>query len=252
MVKSASRAIDILESLAAGSQGLSHASLADRLAIPRSSLTGLLDVLVARNFVEWDPATRHYFVGFAALRLGQSYLGGLDLVQCARPLLAQLSEEIGEACALTVRRKNMILVVAKIDDPNPYRPSLSLQLGHTGPLYASASGKAMLATEGESAIAAYLTSIDTMPTDPERKLDAQALRQDLETAMDTGFGWSRGEMFENIVAVGVAIRGSSEEVIAGISVSLPQERNTPELLMKIEVALKICAQSLSVKMGAEI
>lgn len=250
MVKSASRAIDILEALADAPKGLTHTELADQLGIPRSSLTGLLEALTERDVVEWDETTRRYLTGFAVLRLGRSYLGRLDLVQSARPLLARLSEEIGEACALTVRRGHTIVVVAKIDDPNPYRPSLSLQLGHSGPLYASASGKAMLAAEGRTAVANYLAGVDTLPLDPARKLDPKALAKDLETALDTGFGWSRGEMFDDIVAVGISIRGNTGEIVAGISVSLPHERNTPEHLAEIQTALRGCAATLSVKMGA--
>jgi IclR family acetate operon transcriptional repressor len=250
MVKSAERAINILETLADVPQGLSHADLADRLAIPRSSLTGLLNVLTERNFVEWDEARRRYMAGFAVLRLGRSYLGRLDLVQCAQPLLTQLSEDIGEACALTVRRENMIVVVAKVDDPNLYRPSLSLQLGHSGPLYASATGKAMLAAEGSSAIADYIGFLDTVPADPKRKLDVTLLRTDLEIAVQTGFGWSRGEMFHDIVAVGVAVHGSTGEVVAGISVSLPHDRDMPKHLAMIQRALRDCALTVSAKMGA--
>lgn len=250
MVKSAIRAIDILETLADAPHGLSHAELSDRLGIPRSSLTGLLDTLTARDFVEWNETSRRYLTGFAVLRLGRSYLDRLDLVQCARPVLTRLSEEIGEACALTVRRDHTIIVVAKIDDPNRHRPSLSLQLGHSGPLFASASGKAMLAAEGRSAVAAYLADIDTVPMDPARTLDADVFRRDLDTALETGIGWSRGEMFEDIVAIGVAIRGNTGAIIAGLSVSLPHERNHPTHVAAIQEALKTSAETLSTKMGA--
>jgi DNA-binding IclR family transcriptional regulator len=250
MVKSAARTMDILEVLADAPEGLSHAELAERLAIPRSSLTGLLETLVARDFVEWDEARRRYLTGFAVLRLGRSYLDRLDLVHCARPLIARLSEEIGEACALTVRREHAVVVIAKMDDPNRHRPSLSLQLGHSGPLYASASGKAMLAAGGRASVAGYLASLGSVPVDPRRKLDADTLRQDLEAALTTGFGWSRGEMFDDIMAVGVAIRGSGGAVVAGLSVSLPHERCTETHLGAIQTALKGCAEALSVRMGA--
>ncbi len=250
MVKSADRAMDILDTLAEAPLGLTHAELAGRLAIPRSSLTGLLDALTARDFVEYDSRTKRYLTGFAVLRLGRSYLARLDLVQCARPLIASLSTEIEEACALTVRRDHTIVVVAKMDDPHLYRPSLSQQLGASGPLHASASGKAMLAAAGEAAVADYLARIDAVPRDPTRPLDAAALRADLRTALDTGFGWSRGEMFEGIVAVGVAIRGSTDDVVAGLSVSLPHERATPEHLERIKRALRDTADALSIRMGA--
>lgn len=250
MVKSATRALDVLELLAVSPAGLSHGELAARLGIPRSSVTGLLASLTERDFVEADPATRKYFLGHAVLKLGRAYLDRLDLVGRARPLMARLSDEIGEACALTIRRGSDVTVVWKVDDPNPGRPSLSLQLGQSGPIFASASGKAMLAAEGRAAVAEYLDRVELVPRTAGAILDREALRADLEETLATGVGFSRGEMFAEITAIGVAVRGEAGEPVAGLSVSLPHERLTDEHLSNIVAALGRIGSALSVRLGA--
>lgn len=250
MVKSATRTLDLLELLAARPGGLSHGDIATALDIPRSSVTALLASLIERDFVELDQATRSYHLGHAVLGLGRAYLGRLDLVGRARPLMTRLSDELGEACALTIRRGDDVIVVWKIDDPDPHRPSLSMQLGQSGPVFASASGKAMLAAEGRGAVVSYLDSVDLARRTAGATLDRESLRADLEDTLATGIGFSRGEMFAQIIAVGVAVRGPAGTPVAGLSVSFAHDRLSDAHLERIVAALKTTAAALSVRLGA--
>lgn len=250
MVKSATRTLDLLELLAGAPGGLSHGDIAGALDIPRSSVTALLASLIERDFVEFDEARRQYHLGHAVLKLGRAYLGRLDLVGRARPLMTRLSDELGEACALTIRRADDVIVVWKIDDPDPHRPSLSMQLGQSGPVFASASGKAMLAAEGPAAVEAYLAGVDLGRRTAGATLDRESLRADLEQTLGSGIGFSRGEMFAQIIAVGVAVAGPTGAPVAGLSVSFSHDRLSDAHVARVVAALRKTAAALSVRLGA--
>ena len=250
MVKSATRTIELLELLADHPGGLAHGEIAEHLDIPRSSITGLLRSLLAHDYVEYHAGKRTYSLGHAVLRLSRSYLRQQDLVGRARPLMMQLSSRLNEACALTIRRDNNIVVIWKVDDPVIDRPSLSMQLGQSGPIYASASGKAMLAAEGRNQINRYLGEVELVPCTSGKILSVDELRADLEQTLATGIGFSRGEMLAAITAVGVAVYGADGRPVAGLSVSFPHERATDAHIQSVISELHEVSKGLSMQLGA--
>ena len=77
-VKSAGRALDILEELAAGGPGSLH-TLAGRMKLPKSSLHALLRTMEGRGWIETDLSGSIYRLGIHSLLVGSAYLDG-DMV----------------------------------------------------------------------------------------------------------------------------------------------------------------------------
>src|SRR5213594_868726 len=96
-IKSAERVLDIMEALADGqSRTMRLAELSRQLGIPKSSLHGLLRVLVNRGYVDLELPGKTYRLGPRPLGLSSSYLAGLDLHQAARPIMAAIAHLSGE------------------------------------------------------------------------------------------------------------------------------------------------------------
>src|SRR5947208_16851639 len=73
-VKSARRAVDLIETFAANDVWLSLSDLHARTGFPRSSLHGLLRTLLEAGWLEADANTARYRLGVRALICGTAYL----------------------------------------------------------------------------------------------------------------------------------------------------------------------------------
>ena len=99
-VQSVERAFAVLRALTTGPAGVSD--VAERTDLPKSTVARLLATLVEVGAVAQSDATGRYSLGEALLELSAAASPGRNLVAVARPHLAELMEEIGEATGLGV------------------------------------------------------------------------------------------------------------------------------------------------------
>lgn len=246
-VKSASRVIDILELLGESSGGMTHGEIAKRLTLPKSSLTAVLRTMLDRRFLEYDPATATYSLGSALLALSGVYLRSSDIPRLAQPIIAQLMLATGESAALMITQEREVVVVCK---ENCDRPILySLQLGNRGPIHASAGGKAIMAMRPRADVAALLGPGPLPKVTRHTITDPQALFAQLDEVAAGGPAYSREEMVEGIVAIGLPIFNAAGEPCAGISVGVPLVRFTPARERGIIAELHVAANEISQRLG---
>src|SRR6478735_1997162 len=147
MIQSVERAANILKALGGGSRRLGVSELSDQLGLAKGTVHGLLRTLEAHGLVEQDPETDKYQLGATLLRLGNSYLDTSELRSRALRWSERLAENTGESVRVGVPHGHGVLVVHHV-----FRPDNSLQILEVGavlPLHASASGKALLAFDGD-------------------------------------------------------------------------------------------------------
>ncbi|GHJ52840.1 IclR family transcriptional regulator [Nonomuraea sp. TT08I-71] len=93
-VKSADRTLELLELLAGSPDRRTPAELARDLAIPKSSMHGLLQTLVRRGWLEVDSSGSRYGLGPQALRAGGAYLRADRAVRRLTPVVERLHQEL--------------------------------------------------------------------------------------------------------------------------------------------------------------
>ena len=86
-VKSAARALDLLDEIAAHGPG-TQLQLSTRLNIPKSSLHALLRTMVDRGWLQTDPTGSVYQLGIHSLVVSSAYLDGDPVLARVRELLA--------------------------------------------------------------------------------------------------------------------------------------------------------------------
>lgn len=246
-VKSASRVIDILELLGEIPDGLTHGDIARRLTLPKSSLTAVLRTMIDRRFLEFDQRTATYSLGSALLSLSGVYLRRTDIPRLAQPIIAKLMLQTGESAALMILQDTESVVVCKenCDKPILY----SLQLGNRGPVHASAGGKAVLAMRPRDEVKALLGPGPLRAVTPHSITDPEVLFEELDAISATGIAYSREEMVDGIVAMGIAVLDSSGEPCAGISVGVPAVRFTKQREKNIAMHLKTAADEIALRLG---
>jgi DNA-binding IclR family transcriptional regulator len=244
-VKSATRALDVLELLATQPQPLAHGEIARALAMPKSSLTELLATLEARGYVAVE--AERYRLGPALLTLAGTLLRRTDVVRIAQPIVASLMLRTGESAALVLRQGAEVVVVCKenCDQPILY----SLQLGQRGPVSASAGGKALMAFAPKAEREAWLASDALRRVTPHSVTDPAALRRELAAVARGGIAYSREEMVPGIVAMGLPVFDAAGAPCAGLSVGVPTVRFDKAREARVAEALRAAAAEISAAMG---
>jgi DNA-binding IclR family transcriptional regulator len=142
-VKSARRAIDLLETFAANDVWLSLSDLHARTGFPRSSLHGLLRTLLDSGWLELDSNTARYRLGVRALICGTAYLDRDPVVPYATQALEQVREKTGFTAHYA--RRNGAEVVYLETRESTRSTHLVSRVGRTLPAHATALGKVLLA-----------------------------------------------------------------------------------------------------------
>jgi DNA-binding IclR family transcriptional regulator len=241
-VKSAERALDVLELLARRGSGLSHAGIAAALSIPKSSLTQLLRTLVARRYLALDPAQKTYALGEAAAALSRRSAQSIDMVRLAEPILTALTRRTDESSALNLLRGDEIEVVCGANSSLPLL--WSMKIGQRAPLYATSGGKTILAYLPRAEQRAYVARVRLATFTPGTLRSVAALEAELAEIRSNGVGYSFEEYSSGIVGIAVPILDSAGAPLASINVAVPAIRYTPPRGEEIAEALKAAAAEL--------
>jgi DNA-binding IclR family transcriptional regulator len=153
LVKSAARAIEILEVFAAERRRLTLAQLGGLLDYPKSSLSVLLKSLLAQGYLSFLPTDLSYFPTLKVSALGDwipSVLFGNELL----PMLQDLRDATGETVTVTTpagQRMRCLRVLL-----GTHRIALQLDEGTTFPIIGSAVGAGYLAALDKADYEAFM------------------------------------------------------------------------------------------------
>lgn len=245
MVKSATRALDVLEWLARQLEPSTHGDVARALSLPKSSLTELFAILEARRYVEREG--ERFRVGSEVLALAGAMLRRTDVVRLGQPLVNKLMQRTNESAALVLRQQDSVIVACKANCDQPI--IYSLQLGQRGPLNASAGGKAIMAHVALVEREAYLASVALTAATARTITDPAALRKELSAIARDGIAYSREEMVDGIIAMGRPIFDAQGLPCAGISIGVPTPRFDAEKERQVAAALREGSAEISAAMG---
>lgn len=113
------------------------------LGIPKTSAFRILEVLLSREYVTWNPESEKYAIGLKALEIGLSGLVGQDIVEISIPYLQDLSATVGETSFLAVYNSGDVVCPYKAEGNQSIVTTATL--GSRRPAYCTALGKAILA-----------------------------------------------------------------------------------------------------------
>ena len=240
MIKSADRALQILELIAKGQGGLKHVEIAHSLKIPTSSLSGLLATLVAKDYLTFDKENRRYKLGPQVLLLATRYLADLDIIRFAQPIIKEVAITCDESTSLAIKHGLEAMFVCKQESSHALVPRLGL--GERIPLYATAVGKVILAYLPKEELDQYFSSIEIIPFTKFTIPHPQKLLHELKSVRMKGIAISREEQTEGLFAMAAPVFNLTNQIVAGITVTIPKIRfnRGKEVLIK-NILLKASA-----------
>ncbi|GAA4075292.1 IclR family transcriptional regulator [Actinomadura miaoliensis] len=216
--------------------------VSDELGVARSTAHRLLLTLAHRGFVAQDRVAKSYRAGRVLVEIGLSAVGGLDVRRKARRHMERLAEELHETVNLLVLEGNGVRFIDGVEGDRPLR--VSSRTGVLLPAHATSGGKVLLAElPDEEALALFP---DGLPRVTERTItDPDALRAELRSVRDLGYGVNHEESASGLDAVAVCVRDHLGRALAALAVSLPHQRMTQGLLHTILPPLRATAEAIS-------
>lgn len=239
-VKSLVKAMAILDCLAEGEQkSYTLTELSRRLHVHVSTVHRLLVNLLRQGFVEQDPATGGYQLGFRVLRMGLRVLGRLDFRRVAQPKLLELNHKTQETVHLAIFQDDHSVSIETYDSPQPV--GLDARLGGVMPLHCTGVGKALLAFQSEEIIQRLSKSPGLARLTTHTITSLPKLKRELARIRTDGYAVDNEEAVEGLRCVAAPLFDHTGKVIAAFSVAGPATRMTLERVP--EIARLVCETS---------
>ena len=184
----AEKALDILESLACQTKGISLASLSRELGRSVGELYRVVTILERRGYILRDRESDHYLLSPRLFELSHVHPPSAKLLTFARPIMESLSRQITQSCHLAVANGTKILILASEDSPLPMR--YSVKTGASFQLLETSSGIVILAFSNQDLVEKQFSGMSAR--------DRRSFMERMEAVRDSGY-----EMRESAVVGGV-------------------------------------------------
>ena len=154
LVKSAARALEVMEAFAAERRRLTAAQLGTLLGYPKSSTNVLLKSLTTQGYLAYEPREASYFPTLKLTHLGDWLPGSLFGSDLLLPMLETLRDSTGETVTLTMATGLHMRCLRALIGRHPI--ALQLDEGFLFPVFDTAIGNAYLSTLADDMILTLL------------------------------------------------------------------------------------------------
>lgn len=214
----AENTLRILRYLAGRPAPVAASAIARELELPRSTVYHLLTTLAAHGFVLHLREDHRWGLGTSAFELAGGYARQQPLARLGRPLVAALSDRLGESAHLAVMSGGDVLYI--VEERAPRRPALITDVGVRLPAHLTASGRAMLASLPREQVRALYPDASAFPDrtglGPRKPRE---LRELLREVRARGYATEDSEVADGLRSVGVAVHDHSGWPIAAVAVT---------------------------------
>jgi len=222
LIQSVDRALRILEVMAVEGRPLGLGEIGGRVGLHVSTVHRLLATLRARGFVEQDEAAGRYRIGTMALRVGGSFLKGMDLRESLRPVLETLAAKSAETANLVVLQGLEAVYVDHVIGTKVAK--LFTQVGQRVPLHCTSVGKVLLAFASPEDRVALLSRIRLVRFTRNTLVTRKGLAEEIHAVTTAGYAADREEHEDGVACLAAPVFEASGKVIAAMGISGPSGR----------------------------
>jgi DNA-binding IclR family transcriptional regulator len=246
-MESVERVSNVLLAFASGERDLGVSEIARRLHLPKSAVHRTLTALCRTGLVRRDPSSPRYSLGPRAIELSLAAMGHGDVRAAALPIMRDMTSRTRETTTLSLLAGDERFYAAQVESPQDVR--MTIEPGRRCPLYAGASGRAILAFFEEARLDDYLARTALRALTDATITDAGRLMRELEKVRADGYAASSGERDPWAAAVAAPIFARGGQVIGSISVCGPRGRVGEAEVRSHGAAVREAAANLSHQLG---
>lgn len=247
MVKSVSRALDIITLVGSKKGGMGVTEISKQIDINKSSVYRILSTLVQYRYVEQDTETGRYKLGYKFLEVSSQLLDSIDLRAEAKPYLQELEDETNEVIHLVVFDQGEVVYIEKLEGNETLR--MHSKVGKRAPMHCTSVGKAILAHLSSSIVLDILDR-KGMPMHTDKTItNKDEFLQELNKVKQKGYALDLEENEYGITCIAVPIFDHTGKVIAAISISGTTIRMTVERLDLLQERMRKIGKQISARLG---
>lgn len=204
------KGLDILEALAAETDGLTLTNLAAKVDRKTSEVFRVVDVLKRRGYVKVDRTSDRLCLTLKIYSLAHTQTRFSRLLRDARPVMEDLARRSGQSCHLAIHDNGRMLVISQVNGPRTM--GFSVRIGAQVEILKSASGRAFLAFQDERSVKTILglAGFTQMPG-PRQLRVIQKVRQD-------GFDLSESDLIRGVTNMSFPVMGPEGVAMAALTV----------------------------------
>jgi DNA-binding IclR family transcriptional regulator len=242
--QSLDKALVLLDELANGPRTLDQ--LAERVSVHKSTVLRLLRTLESHRFVQ-RADVRYYRLGTTLFELAFRALDERDVRRSVEPALRALNTETGHTVHLASYEDGEVIYIDKYESRHNVR--MYSRIGRRAPLHCTAVAKVLVAAlpvDGREAVASSIT-YDKMT--PNTISTPRAYLAELARVAERGYAVDNEEHEEHIHCVAAPIRDARGQVVAAMSLSVPQMVLDLDGLLRLVPTLLSAAATASAECG---
>ncbi|GGW50966.1 IclR family transcriptional regulator [Streptomyces galilaeus] len=237
-----SRAARILEAFSQDEPVLTVSQIARRTGLHVATASRLVGELVAHGFLGRDD-DRRVRIGVRLWELAVRASPALSLREAAMPFMEGVHDVVGHHVQLGVLDGDEVLFLERLSAPNAVINYT--RIAGRLPLYASSSGLVLLA-HGPADLKERLLAGSLTAYTPATPATHTRLRAVLAEVRRQGYASCPGYVHEEALGVAAPVRGAQGQVVAALSVIVPDEPGAQAVVPVVRTA----ARGLSRALGA--
>ncbi|WP_300034898.1 IclR family transcriptional regulator [uncultured Roseobacter sp.] len=241
------KALDVLDQVAAYGRPVRFAVLLAESRFPKATLYRFLQTLTSQGMLEYDSHTQTYALGVRLVRLAHAAWTQSSLAPIARPMLDQLSAEVGQTVHLAQMDHAQVLYVDKRNAAQPVE--MFSDAGKVGPAYCTGVGKAMLAFLPEAELERALEQQSFHRFTDKTLISREMLCAELARIRTRGHAFDDEEHEPGIICVAQPILTDQGRVLGALSVT--GSTRTTSLNQLGALAPRLAAAARSIALDAQ-
>lgn len=249
---SITRALRVLEAVAAAGDGVTAKAIARRLGCPLPTVYRALGTLVEEGYLVRLQEVRGYGLGYRISELHRALAVQVAPAPPLRTVLRDLHTGAGAAAYLVVLRDAEV-VVAHVEDCAVHPCPEMLRVGAPAPAHAVAGGKVILAGQRPARLAELLARGGLPTLGPRTVGDRRALDRELMRIRSDGVAVELEECAAGIAGIAAPVVSPDGETVAALGVSVSRPEFTArrwELERQVRAAART-ARSAQGRIGVE-
>ena len=175
------KGLDIIEYLSGRGEGENLTSISSGIGKSTSEIFRMLSVLEERGFVERQIDSDNFLLTEKLFHLGLNRPKKRNLMEIAIPAMEEFSRECLNACHLSVKSGNEVVVISRVE--SPVNVGIAVRVGHHLPIAHAPSGRCITAFSRDDEIEATVMDV----TNTEGLEKAQEFRDALGEIRKLGY-----------------------------------------------------------------
>ena len=187
------------------------------IGVSRATGYRLAYTLEAEGYLQKAPHSNAFQLGLNVLSLGFEYLGSLDLIDIARPILEDLRDSMGLSVHMGVRDGTDIVYVVSL--PSQHRLRSNVSVGTRSPAHANSIGRATLLDTPLDELRKLYRGVHMERFSEQTPTTVDNLHKRLEEERRKGYVSWRSANIPGIATVSAPVRDRDGRIVAAVNIS---------------------------------